>query len=361
MPQFKALLSDFDTLRRPYWYDKALTGGLPWWEAILDQVASAEIFVAILSESSLRSVACQRELQWALDLRRKVLPIQLEPVTLPSRVAAVEVIDYCDRHSDPDAASACMARLGTALAALDAMPAEPLPQPRPTPPALPESYGSLLGRFMEAPDGALTLADQREMLVLARGLVTDDPSDQHELSATFTRLSERKDTTWETRQELEALIERLQGESATEDGGLPPGAKWKHAEFTAPRVDLWKLAKHLQSWYETQRMQVDIARDSDGNVIVHTHSAPRARWTGAGAELVTILAKHGDSLSVSVGGARWKDKAASAGAGLTLTAMTGGWGWPLLAPSVVGTYRQTKIADKTLTCVAEMLPLCNRD
>jgi TIR domain-containing protein len=69
------------------WVDSSLRGGQDWWEEILRQIADCDVFIAIISREALNSVACAREFDWAEALRRRVLPVAVEPLptALPRR------------------------------------------------------------------------------------------------------------------------------------------------------------------------------------------------------------------------------------------------------------------------------------
>ena len=64
-PDVEALVLDLDALSYQTWVDSSLRGGQTWWEEILRRIADSDVFVAIVSGHTLKSVACKRELEWA--------------------------------------------------------------------------------------------------------------------------------------------------------------------------------------------------------------------------------------------------------------------------------------------------------
>src|SRR5215207_7545193 len=66
-------------LRRVYgheavWFDEELHGGQAWWEEILAQIANCDIFVYLLSQDSVESDYCQKELAEARRVQKQILP-----------------------------------------------------------------------------------------------------------------------------------------------------------------------------------------------------------------------------------------------------------------------------------------------
>jgi TIR domain len=114
----KAVATELDQLGQEVWLDQELSGGQPWWDTILDQIRNCRCFMFGLSETSLNSLACRAELEYAHALQRPIIPVMVgAPVPdqiLPPMLAA---------------------------RALLALPPPPgLPDPLPTPPPVPISY-----------------------------------------------------------------------------------------------------------------------------------------------------------------------------------------------------------------------------
>jgi hypothetical protein len=84
------------------WFDQHLTGGQTWWNNILSEIRNCEIFVAALTPDSLESRACQREMKYAGDLQRILLPVrlsdQVSPDSLPPGLSELQWVDYTLRN-----------------------------------------------------------------------------------------------------------------------------------------------------------------------------------------------------------------------------------------------------------------------
>ena len=74
------------------WFDEQLVGGQDWWNTILDHLIACDIFVFSLSPYSIKSDACQRELKYATDLNKRILPVwitgELSAMDMPELLQA---------------------------------------------------------------------------------------------------------------------------------------------------------------------------------------------------------------------------------------------------------------------------------
>ena len=156
-PDVEALVRDLDALGYQTWVDSSLRGGQTWWEEILRRIANCDVFVAIVSGHTLSSVACKRELEWALALNKPVLPLAVErlPDALPRTLSMRQIIDYS--RSGREAAFALAGALGTLPAA------PPPPEQLPEPPAAPLSY---LSDLVEQVGQAEPLTQQQQHQIL---------------------------------------------------------------------------------------------------------------------------------------------------------------------------------------------------
>ena len=88
-----------------------------------------------LTPELLESQACERELKYALDLKRPVLPIRLSAAVRPEfssyYIHELQVVDYFDQDVQT------LKSLQRAIKKLSKAP--PLPDPLPAPPAIPVS------------------------------------------------------------------------------------------------------------------------------------------------------------------------------------------------------------------------------
>ena len=158
-PDVEALVRDLDALGHQTWVDSSLRGGQTWWEEILRRIADCDVFVAIVSGHTLSSVACKRELEWALALNKAVLPLAVErlPDALPRTLSMRQIIDYS--QSGRESAFALAGALGTLPAA------PPPPEQLPEPPPAPLSYLSELVDQVGQSE-PLTHELQRQILML---------------------------------------------------------------------------------------------------------------------------------------------------------------------------------------------------
>lgn len=79
------------------WLDQELGGGVEWWQKILEQIRRSDVFLAVVSQSSLASIACAREREYALSLAKPVLPVMVEAGSeklLPTELAQRQAVDF---------------------------------------------------------------------------------------------------------------------------------------------------------------------------------------------------------------------------------------------------------------------------
>jgi hypothetical protein len=163
----ETLRHDLERARSSVWLDDELTGGQAWWETILGQIRSCDLFVFALSPDSLRSKACQAELRYALELKRPLLPVMVRTVSVqlaPAAIADTQIIDYTERTADSAVA------LITAAANSPSAPA--LPEPLPVPPPPPMSYMNPYREQIQSSD--LSFRDQAQIVLALRGHLQDE-------------------------------------------------------------------------------------------------------------------------------------------------------------------------------------------
>lgn len=209
----RSLASDLEDAPHSVWLDQDLRGGDAWWQAILRQIQSCDVFVLALSNNSLASKPCRAELRYALDLRRPVLPVQIGPVaslrTVP--VSALQVVDYRTRSAS---AGIGLIRAVQNLAAQR----HDLPDPLPEPPPIPYEYLIRLGAAISA--DTLNAGEQVGLLAqLREGLRTeDDHSARRDVVALIQALRNRPDTTYRTVNEIDRLLADAEPGSRSAEG-----------------------------------------------------------------------------------------------------------------------------------------------
>jgi hypothetical protein len=171
------------------WFDSSVHGGEDWWQEILLQIQDCDVFISIVSEAGLTSVACALEFEWAEALGKPLLPVATEPLPagLNRRYARRQIVDY-SIPADRDRAALKLA------AALMALPTSaPLPNPLPTPPPAPLSYLTDLDE-RTSPQNPLSQAEQREVLEsLEPALRSFDPDERRGGRRILERFSTRGD------------------------------------------------------------------------------------------------------------------------------------------------------------------------
>ena len=205
------LVDHLQRLNYEVWADSALRGGQAWWDEILRQIADCDALIAIVSRSTLDSVACKREREWALKLNKPMVPVAVERVleaALPKELSMLEIVDYSTRGVD-----AAFALVG-ALSGLG--PAPPRPEKWPDPPLAPLSYlTGVVDRVSQ--DEPLTQEEQQRILdQLQTALGSADPEEQQGGREILDRFGKRAD--------LFADVDRRLGQlSAHNDTPSAPG------------------------------------------------------------------------------------------------------------------------------------------
>jgi hypothetical protein len=131
----KSLARGFEAAHRQVWFDHDLKGGEIWWETILHNIRESSVFLFALSDNSLRSPACRAELEYAIALRRPILPVLVGHV---SAIRSHPLAGHQHVPFRPDDTEAAFAVLDAAERAGERD--VPLPEPLPTEPATPFAY-----------------------------------------------------------------------------------------------------------------------------------------------------------------------------------------------------------------------------
>ncbi len=92
-------LGKLNTTVKDVWYDDGLKqhGGQEWWDKILEQVRSRDLFVFVLTPESLLSFACYLEYTYAHALNRWILPVKSQPFEiplLPPALKGTQIVDF---------------------------------------------------------------------------------------------------------------------------------------------------------------------------------------------------------------------------------------------------------------------------
>jgi hypothetical protein len=195
------LIEDLEQARLSVWHDQELHGGEPWWENILEQIRSCDVFLLALSKNSLASKPCQAELSYARALGLPILPVLIGPAgnlrTTP--VADLQVVDYRERTRHRG-----MALLGTVQGL--GKDRRPLPNPLPTPPAVPFAYLFRLGAAISRAE--LTPYEQGDFIRQLRECLEteEDESAKEDARELLRALRSRPDVTHRNAYQIDELL-----------------------------------------------------------------------------------------------------------------------------------------------------------
>jgi serine/threonine kinase PknH len=204
--------------RQQVWFDDELGGGEAWWNEILEQIRSCDLFIVALSNHWLESKPCQAELRYAKALERPILPVRIGGVDSmrANPVAALQVIDYQNPSADAGI------QLVTAVHALAAQ-QRPLPSPLPDEPPVPFAY--LMRLSTTVAEQNLDPRQQTHLLTeLKSGLEEDgdDPTARNDIARLLRMLRDRSDVTYRTRTEIDELLASVDTKPAASHASAGP-------------------------------------------------------------------------------------------------------------------------------------------
>jgi hypothetical protein len=68
-------VNDLKQVTHDVWYDVEIPGGEKWWQEILKQIRENSVFVSLLSLDAVKSIYCRKELSYAIELKKPIIPI----------------------------------------------------------------------------------------------------------------------------------------------------------------------------------------------------------------------------------------------------------------------------------------------
>jgi hypothetical protein len=87
-------------LRKAYddvWYDEKLHTGDSWWERIVGKIENCSHFIFLMSNESLKSEHCQKELAFAREKGKVILPIKVRrSIDLPDNLKYLQSLQICE-------------------------------------------------------------------------------------------------------------------------------------------------------------------------------------------------------------------------------------------------------------------------
>jgi TIR domain-containing protein len=239
----QTLANDIKELGHKGWWDQELSGGQTWWNQILAQIRACDLFVFVLDREALNSIACKREADYAGDLGKPILPILVTEEAsvnlLPPALGQIQFVDY----RKPDRTTAL--RLARALTTIP--PAAPLPDPLPTPPAVPLSY---LGGLYERIETLSELSyEEQSSLVVNLKRSWRDPKTSQDTQILLGRLRTRRDLFATIAAEIDEVLESTRPVAAAppEVVAMDPSAS-KRLLDTKPRVRPTRPLSNSTKW-----------------------------------------------------------------------------------------------------------------
>ena len=199
--QVLSLVEDLEQLGHQVWFDHDLSGGQSWWDNILSEIRTCEVYVFAISHEALDSTACIRELKYAEQLQKSALPILMDTgvsmAMVPRYLSNMQYVDY----SKSDEKNAVFAL----VKAINNLPPSPaLPEVLPDPPPVPISYLDTLKEKVDARN-----LDKKDQISLVRDLKTklSDPQvNQEDIIILLKRLRKHDDLLASVGSEIDELL-----------------------------------------------------------------------------------------------------------------------------------------------------------
>lgn len=80
------------------WYDQRLYAGQHWWREILRRLEWCDVFIYLISNESLASQYCQKELEIAYKFEKIILPVLIDKnASLPQELEELQYVDMTDQ------------------------------------------------------------------------------------------------------------------------------------------------------------------------------------------------------------------------------------------------------------------------
>ena len=252
----ESLTADFRALGHTVWFDQQLSGGQTWWDQILDNVRSSDVFVIALGPSALESVACEREWKYAAAVEKPILPIlvadNVATSLLPPALSAIQYVDY--RRQDDRETVLLLAR---AMATLPS--AGPLPDPLPDPPPVPLSYLGGLAERVSTSD-PLTFEQQSALLFELKGSLSD-AANAADARGLLAKLRKRRDVLATIAGEIDEVLAAA-APSAPDDEAVIRGLTMRMLGTTSKR-DIRRLRHELEAHFSGRSSPAFLALKDD--------------------------------------------------------------------------------------------------
>lgn len=117
------------------WYDEGIEPGTEWPEYIAEHLANSDVVLAMISENSIASANCRRELTFAMSRNKRFLALMLEPAKMSAGMEMQlsvhqSILRYQFRSEEQFMEKVCQAEMLQTCREVIEEP-EPLPEPEP--------------------------------------------------------------------------------------------------------------------------------------------------------------------------------------------------------------------------------------
>jgi hypothetical protein len=238
--QATQLVRDLEELGHDIWFDQELTGGQSWWDNILSKIRDCEVYIFAVSQESLDSTACKRELKYAEALHKNSLPVLFKPgisvAMAPRFLSHMQFINY----TNPGDKTAVFAL----IKAITNLPAQqPLPDPLPEPPDVPISYLDKLKDKIESP--SLDKRDQVELLGDLKSKLNDPEINTEDIIVLLKKLRRHDDLLASVGTEIDVLLNTPVQKNIPKQQAPPP-PKYPEERKSAPAQPSYSTAPKMQ-------------------------------------------------------------------------------------------------------------------
>ena len=228
--------------RNEVWFDQELVGGHDWWNSILEQLRNCDVFIFALSPNSIKSDACNRELTYAHDLQKRLLPIwvagELNAIDMPAFLQSQQWINYTRQDK------LAFQQLLTALTELPA--ATALPMPLPAAPDMPRSPLSEISHQLMA--DKLDRDLQIDIFYRLKEFLAQ-PDNARDAYRLLLRLRDHQDVRKSISEDIEALLNTMPGEpKATSEKPAVSSEQTAHVS-AEQKVSLRSPAQPRSKWF----------------------------------------------------------------------------------------------------------------
>ena len=196
------LVSILQDMNHTVWYDQHLTSGHKWWDGICAEIRNCDLFITALSPTYLDSEACRLEYEYAYQLNKRILPIEIVKIRsyyeLPVPLQAIQVQPLL--HIDDSAKSIFTTIFEKLPPFID------MPNPLPKQPDMPVHPLSILKDQAEAKDLGDDNAQRLLIAKLEDYLFGDNESDRELARKILINLKKRKDILYATGEKIARLL-----------------------------------------------------------------------------------------------------------------------------------------------------------